>query len=271
LVPLTKSGSKFWDINVIGSQIAAEEAAKAKVKSFIHMSSSSIFGVPEFCPITNKTPVNPFDIYGKSKLAGELKVKEICKEHKIPLIVIRPRTILGEGRLGIFKILFDWIKDNANIYVIGNGNIDFQFVHALDLMDFYMLALKLQQPGVYNVGTDSFNTLRKDLEDLITYANSKSKVKSLPIGLTIGTLKLLDWLKLSPLAPWHYLSYHKAFHFDVTPLLDMGWKPKYSNHKMLKESYNSFLNTDYEKNQSKQSIHRTPIKENILWILKKIS
>ena len=93
----------------------------------------------------------------------------------------------------------------------------------------------------------------------------------MPIGLTIGTLKLLDWLKLSPLAPWHYLSYHKAFHFDVTPLLDMGWKPKYSNNKMLIESYDSFLNTDYEKNQSNQSVHRTPIKENILWILKKIS
>ncbi|RAQ39283.1 epimerase, partial [Arthrospira sp. O9.13F] len=38
LVPLTKSGNKFWEVNVEGSRIAAEEAAKAGVSSFIHMS-----------------------------------------------------------------------------------------------------------------------------------------------------------------------------------------------------------------------------------------
>jgi len=33
---------------------------------------------------------------------------------------------------------------------------------------------------------------------------------------------VLDWLRLSPLAPWHYLTYHKAFHFDVSLLLALG-------------------------------------------------
>ena len=45
LVPLTKSGDKFWEVNVDGSRIAAEEASKAGVNSFIHMSSSAIFGI----------------------------------------------------------------------------------------------------------------------------------------------------------------------------------------------------------------------------------
>jgi nucleoside-diphosphate-sugar epimerase len=44
LVPLTKSGDKFWEVNVDGSRIAAEESVRAGVKSFIHMSSSAIFG-----------------------------------------------------------------------------------------------------------------------------------------------------------------------------------------------------------------------------------
>jgi nucleoside-diphosphate-sugar epimerase len=46
LVPLTKAGKDFWSVNVEGSRIAAEEAAKARVKTFIHMSSSAIYGVP---------------------------------------------------------------------------------------------------------------------------------------------------------------------------------------------------------------------------------
>ncbi len=36
LVPLTKSGSRFADVNVAGSALVAEEAANAKVQAFIH-------------------------------------------------------------------------------------------------------------------------------------------------------------------------------------------------------------------------------------------
>ncbi len=272
LVPLTKSGEKFWQVNVEGSRIAAEEAVNAGVKSFIHMSSSAIFGVPKFCPITNETPTNPVEIYGRGKLAGELAVREICERANLPLIVIRPRTILGEGRLGIFQILFEWIQEGRNVYTIGSGNVQFQFVHALDLMDAYMLALDRGKPGIYNVGTDRYGTLRQGLENLIEYAGTESKVKSLPAWLTISTLRILDWLGLSPLAPWHYLTYHKAFHFDVTPLLKLGWKPKYSNDEMFRESYDWFRQ-NYSKLAAEKagSAHRRPVKEKLLWLLKQIS
>jgi nucleoside-diphosphate-sugar epimerase len=271
LVPLTKSGNKFWQVNVEGSQIAAKAAAKAGVQGFIHMSSSALFG-DATCPITNNTKPKPIEIYGRAKYAGELAVREVCNQEKLPLIVIRPRTILGEGRLGIFQILFEWIQENRNVYVIGSGNIKFQFVHALDLMDAYLLALDLGKPGIYNVGTNQFGTLREGLEHLIRYAGTKSQVKSLPESLTIGTLRLLDIVGLSPLAPWHYLTYHKPFYFDVEPLLQLGWKPKYSNDEMFQESYNWFQENYNQLIAEKAgSAHRRPVKEKLLWLLKQIS
>lgn len=272
LVPLTKSGGKFWEVNVEGSRIAAEEAVKAGVKSFIHMSSSAIFGAPKICPITDKTPTKPIEIYGEGKLAGELAVRNICEKANLPLIVIRPRTILGEGRLGIFQILFEWIQEGRNVYVIGSGNVKFQFVHALDLMDAYMLALDRGKPGIYNVGTDCYGTLRQSLENLIEYAGTESRVNSLPVWLTIGTLRILDWLGLSPLAPWHYLTYHKEFHFDVRPLLELGWKPKYSNDEMFQESYDWFRQ-NYSKLAAEKagSAHRRPVKEKLLRLIKQLS
>src|ERR1700677_4980814 len=109
LVPLAKAGEGFWSVNVEGSRIAAQEAVTAGVKTFIHMSSSAIFGLPKKRPSTDETPTGPIEIYGRAKLAGELAVREICGAGQLPLIVIRPRTILGEGRLGIFQILFQWI------------------------------------------------------------------------------------------------------------------------------------------------------------------
>src|SRR5207244_5383656 len=78
LVPLTKSGPQFWQVNVEGSRIAAEEAARAGVEAFIHMSSSAIFGVPVECPIIETTALRPAEIYGRAKLAGEQAVAEAC-------------------------------------------------------------------------------------------------------------------------------------------------------------------------------------------------
>lgn len=271
LVPLTKSGDKFWEVNVGGSQIAAEEAVRANVKSFIHMSSSAIFGVPS-CPITDATPTNPVEIYGRGKLAGEQAVKDICARGGLPLIIIRPRTILGEGRLGIFQILFDWIHEGKNVYVIGKGDGGFQFIHAMDLMDAYMLALEKGKPGTYNVGTDRFGTLRQGLEHLIEHAGSRSRVRSLPERPAITALQLLDRVGLSPLAPWHYLTYHKPFYFDMKPLLDLGWAAKYSNDEMFSESYDWFcVNRDKPVSSDGGSPHRNPVQEKILRLVKRFS
>ena len=103
LVAQTRAGKRYWDVNVVGARIVAEEAAEAGVQAFIHTSSTSVFGIPNDQPITNRTPTKPVEPYGRSKLAGEHVVEEVCAKHGIPLITIRPRATLGAGRLGIFQ------------------------------------------------------------------------------------------------------------------------------------------------------------------------
>ena len=270
LVPLTKSGKEFWNVNVLGSECVARAAIKEGADAFIHMSSSSIYGAPKDI-ITNRTLPNPIEIYGSSKLAAEKKIQSIFANTSIHLNIIRPRCILGKSRLGIFKILFDWINDNKNIYIIGSGNNPLQFVHAKDLMDFYMLTLSNEIDGTFNVGTPYYQPLRLELETLINYANKNSKVISLPPLLAVSSLKILDYAKLSPLSPFHYLTYGKPYHFDTKPLTDLGWNPKYSNQEMIQESYDSFLENKDSLNLNQKSVHRRPVKEKILWLLKKLS
>ena len=271
LVPLNKSGGQFAEVNHIGSKIVAEEAVRAGADAFVHMSSSAIFGKPASCPITNNTPLAPMEVYGKSKLAGERAVRQVCPAGMI-FISVRPRAILGDGRLGIFQTLFDWIREGRKIYIIGDGSNRIQFVHAADLMSFYMLALEREKPGDYNVGAAEFRTLREDLEDLIARAGTQSRVVGLPVAPTFWTLRTLDFLRLSPLAPWHYETYHLPYHFDVDPLLEMGWKPRYSNSEMFAESYQWFLEHREELAREKAaSAHRSPLKEGVLGILRRLS
>jgi hypothetical protein len=97
-------------------------------------------------------------------------------------------------------------------------------------------------------------------------------VKSLPEHLTIRSLQILDWLGLSPLAPWHYLTYHKSFFFDVAPLQALGWNPRYSNAEMFRESYDWFRENRHKLLAGKAaSAHRSPVKEGVLWVLKRFS
>jgi hypothetical protein len=90
--------------------------------------------------------------------------------------------------------------------------------------------------------------------------------------LTIAALGVLDKLGLSPLAPWHYLTYHKPFYFDVSKLLALGWKPRYSNDEMLRESYDWFR-ANYSRLIAEKagSPHRRAVKQGLLWVLKRLS
>lgn len=271
LVPVTKAGSLFRRVNVEGTGVVAEEAARAGVESFVYMSSSAIYGITK-SPVDASVQPRPAEEYGQSKLDGELRAKEIADKNGMPLISVRPRTIIDKGRLGIFQVLFDWIKNDVNVYTIGPGKNKIQFLHAQDLINCYLLLVDLKRPGFYNVGTDRYASIGDNLENLIKHAGSRSKVRHLPNGLTKSGLLLLDKLNLSPLAPWHYLSYGEDFYFNVDNLKELGWQPKYSNDEMLAESYDSFTANYADAMKGKEgSAHRKPLKQKVLALLKLVS
>jgi hypothetical protein len=67
------------------------------------------------------------------------------------------------------------------------------------------------------------------------------------------------------------LTYHKPCYFDVKPLLELGWKPHYSNLDMLKESYDWFLKSSGEDVGKQGSPHRSPLNQGVLWLVKQIA
>ncbi len=272
LVPLAKSGRGFQRVNADGTRIVAQEAARAGARTFVQMSSSAVFARQRSFPITTETPPSPAEAYGRSKLAGELAAQEVCRRHGLALVIVRPRTILSAGRLGIFQVLFDWVRESRRIYVIGSGNVKFQFVHADDLMRAYMLAVDQSGGGAFNVGTDRFGTLREALEHLIGYAGTSSRVTALPAGLVRGAMATVDFLGLSPLGPYHALAYGKEYHFDLAPLHALGWRAQYSNDEMFRESFDWFMaHREQLTRDPAASAHRKGVSEGILRILRRLS
>ena len=223
-------------------------------------------------PITDETGYCPLEAYSRSKLDAEKEVWSYMQDGG-QASCIRPKTTVGGGRLGIFQILFEWISENKNVYVIGDGSNHFQFVHVADLIDACLKAATSKHCGLYNIGSARFGTLREDLELLIKTVGSRSRVIGLPVKLTVAILRILDFLNLSPLAPWHYLTYHKPFVFDISRAMkELGWAPRYSNLDGLLDSYRWYLANKHLINRNEAvSAHKNPIKQRILKILKWLS
>lgn len=270
LVPLTKSGEKFFSVNVKGTENVLNAAIKNKVEHFSHMSSSAIFSKPKKNKNVNYQKRKPTSLYGNSKYQAELIVENAMNKNFFKSCsIIRPRPIIGETRLGIFEILFDWVKDGKKIPIIGNGNNIFQFANDEDLVNVSIETAIRNLSGFYNIGNEVYSTLNEDLNNFFLKVNSKSKTFPISNLIAVPSLFALDKLNLSPLSSWHYLSYSWNFYYDQKENYErLNWRPKKSNVELLCKAFQWYL--DNEENIKKnRSPHRQKIKQKMLKVVKK--
>lgn len=269
-VPISKAGRQFWEINVDGTRNILEAAKKYGVSKVVHLSSSSV-QLSETNPVPENAPFHPIGEYAKSKLKGET----VCEEFRaqgMDIDIIRPRTVIGAGRLGIFDILFDWISEGRKVYILGKGHNKIQFLHAEDLAACCYLSSLSKGSNTFNVGSKNFQSLRQDLQSLVDEAGTGSRIVSIPVAPSMAALAVLDFLRLSPLASWHYMTYHKDFYFDnANAKKVLGWEPRCGNSEILKIAYRDYIEHRAQRHSGYGSSHRKALKQGLLKILKWIS
>jgi dTDP-4-dehydrorhamnose reductase len=77
-------------INVVAPQIMAEEARRCGA-FLVHYSTDYVFDGTASKPYIETDPVRPLSIYGKTKLAGELAIREVCERH----LILRTSWVYG--------------------------------------------------------------------------------------------------------------------------------------------------------------------------------
>lgn len=267
VVPLTRAGKGFEEINVGGTRNAVAAALDAGAEHLVYLSSSAIYGVPRVAPIDEETPTLPLGKYGRSKLEAE-RVAQDARAHGLSVSVIRPRTIIGPGRLGIFDLLFGWIEAGSPMFLLGSGNRPFQLVSNRDIASAMLLAARARANTEFNVGTDRFATLREDLNELAVRVGSRSRVLGIPAWFARPALQTLDFLRLSPLVDFHYKTVDAEFWFDVSRTRQqLGWKPQDSNVEMLHQAYEWYVSERSGIESGERSIHRSPLSRGLLRIL----
>lgn len=272
-VPIAKDRHLFWSVNCGGTENLLAAARESGVRKVVHTSSSAVFGVPPKNPVDESVEPQPGEAYGKAKLAAEHLVRRAVEEHGLDVTIIRPRTILGHGRLGIFQILFDWVESGRGIPVLGKGDNVYQFVHADDLADACIKAAARPGFAIYHVGAERFGTMRETLEALCEHAGTGSHVYSVPMGLAVLGMKVTSTLGLSPLGPYHALMYGRSLYFDVTRAqAELGWYAQWSNAEMICQSYDWYIRHKAElMRQRGGSPHRSPVRQGVLGLIKRFS
>lgn len=266
------SEEEIFSTDIAGTRILLEAAEKQKVKRFIHISSTAVYGIPDHHPLYENDKLDGVGPYGKAKIQAE----EVCVEFRnkgMCVPILRPKSFIGPERLGVFALFYDWAKDGHGFPMIGSGNNRYQLLDVEDLCDAIYKCVTLpadQVNDVFNIGAKEFTTMREDYQAVLDYAGHRKKIVGLPEKPVIWTLKLLEKLKLSPLYKWVYETASRDSFVSIEKAEKiLGFTPKYSNKDALIRNYEWYLkNLDTFKDQSGVS-HRVPWKQGILSLAKK--
>jgi nucleoside-diphosphate-sugar epimerase len=261
----------IYTTDVLGTRLLLESAHKHKVKRFIHVSSTAVYGLPDHHPILETDKLEGVGPYGVAKIQAEEEcVKYRQKGMCVP--IVRPKTFIGPERLGVFAMLYEWAEDGKGFPVIGTGNNRYQLLDVEDLCDAIYFCATLDERTVndtFNIGAKVFTTMKEDYQAVLDEAGFGKSVIGLPEKPVIWTLRILESLKLSPLYNWIYETASRDSFVAIEKAERvLSFTPRYSNKQALVRNYMWYLdNRKRFKNQSGVS-HRVPWRQGILKLAK---
>ena len=131
----------FERVNHLGTVRLAAAAARAGVERFVHCSTVGVHGDVLEIPARETSPLNPMDVYHRTKLAGEQGVLGVAAELPADGMVVtvnRPAMVYGPGdrrMLRLFKSVLE-----RRFVMIGDGRTLAHLGHVEDQTDSLLLS-----------------------------------------------------------------------------------------------------------------------------------
>lgn len=181
---------ELYPTNVAGVGHITKLALEKKVKSFVHVTSTSVYGYYSGTAYKETDRRHPENDYGKSKAEGENIVFRRM-EQGLPAVIIRPCTVYGPGcNDGAGKV---FSRPSSISAIPGSGKQLLSNIRAEDVAKAVEhLSLKQDVIGqVFNIADNSNPTLEQALVTAAKTYHTKIPTLHLPLGL-VKTISLID-------------------------------------------------------------------------------
>ncbi|AWX58567.1 dTDP-4-dehydrorhamnose reductase [Brevibacillus brevis] len=130
-------------INALGTRNVAVMADQVNAK-LIYISTDYVFDGRQNHPYDEFSPVNPQTVYGKSKLAGEEFVQQLCKRY----FIVRTSWVYGQAGANFVKTMLQLASKQSELTVVHD-----QFgcpTYTVDLAAFLTKLAETELYGVYH-------------------------------------------------------------------------------------------------------------------------
>jgi len=224
-VPKTKNQKKeFFDVNVTGTTNLLKGLENIDLpKSFIFISSVSVYGLVTGTSITENYPLLANDPYGKSKIEAERLVWNWCEKNKIICTILRLPLVADSNPPGNLKAMINGIK-KGYYFNIADGKARKSMVLAKDIAKIIPVVANIG--GIYNL-TDGYHPSFSELSQVI--AKQLGKSKPLNISMWMANLIAKAGDLVGPKAPINSNKLSKItsdLTFDDSKAQQLlGWKP----------------------------------------------
>ena len=225
--------------NVLGTYHLLELARKKRASGFLYFSSGEVYGeVSEHQIPTKETDYGYLDptmvrsCYAESKRMGETMCVAWHHQHAVPAKIVRPFHTYGPGMdLQDGRVFADFVSDildNKNIVIKSNGSAVRAFCYLSDaILGFFTVLFNGDNATAYNVGNDRGLISILDLAKLLVAMYPDKNLKVIKEESIQGRGYLKSTIPIN--CP------------DISKMLALGWKPKYSVHDGFDRTIRSFL------------------------------
>jgi dihydroflavonol-4-reductase len=219
----------FYDINVEGTRKVLSAALDAGVARVVHGSTIGVYGVRADGPVTDDSPLEPDNIYGITKLAGERIAWEFAD--RMPVSVVRISETYGPSDWRLLK-LFRGVA-RGRFAMVGPGTNLHHPIYVDDLVEALRCAAvapKVPRVPMVLAGPDVVTT--RDMVRSISAALGRASPRlRIPLSPLLLTAKLLEGM-LQPFGiqpPLHRRRMNffvKSFRFTCAAARDaIGFRP----------------------------------------------
>jgi len=204
----------FFETDVLGTQTLCSAILKnPKVKKFIHISTSEVYGTAVEDPMTEEHPLLPMSPYASAKAGADRLVYSYWKTYNIPAIIVRPFNNYGPNQ-HLEKVIPRFITNallNEPLKIHGDGTAsrDWIFVHDhCEILDTILRSSENLFGQCFNAGSGKdydlnfiANFILSSLEkssDLIEYIYDRPGQVTRHIASTEKVFKQWSWKAKTP-------------------------------------------------------------------------